>query len=298
MQRLASAGLHLQHERGGAYWQTKALQTSRLSPNSHLFPSRATTAKRRPTVLSTVRKVWMVRSTGAGARKPFEGIVRRRRDILRPIPYRTRGTVAPPASGHSCRPTSLWWPTRRSAIKSSLPVDWLACSSSFSRSLQQRWPLISGSARCARDATIDEHAIHARPSYCGFWNLVIAHAWKFPQAYGAFLGMLTRSLDFWAHNLLVVDLNVVNSQVPSVSAHFNSHLSYWLLYQSRPASNDTHARSAHPSHHFRHRPFQTRDIVLQKQFANLCVYVYESQTERVHLVSLWFCQRVKIRKKS
>ena len=54
MQRLASAGPRLQHERGGAYWQTKALQTSRLSPiaNSHLFPNRATTAKRRPAVLS------------------------------------------------------------------------------------------------------------------------------------------------------------------------------------------------------------------------------------------------------
>ena len=45
----------------------KAFQTSRLSPNSHLFPNRATTAKRRPAVLSIVRKVWMVRSTGAGA---------------------------------------------------------------------------------------------------------------------------------------------------------------------------------------------------------------------------------------
>ena len=54
MQRLASAGPQLQHERGGAYGQTKALQTSRLSPNSHLFPNRATTAKRRPAVLSTV----------------------------------------------------------------------------------------------------------------------------------------------------------------------------------------------------------------------------------------------------
>ena len=57
MQRLASAEPQLQHERGGAYWQTKALQTSRLSPNSHLFPNRAATAKRRPAVLSTVRKV-------------------------------------------------------------------------------------------------------------------------------------------------------------------------------------------------------------------------------------------------
>ena len=107
MQRLASAGPQLQHERGGAYRQTKALQTSRLSPNSHLFPNCATTAKRRPAVLSAVRKVWMVRSTGAGARKLFERIVRRRRDMQRLIPYRTRGMVARPASGHSWRPTSL-----------------------------------------------------------------------------------------------------------------------------------------------------------------------------------------------
>ena len=99
--------LQLQHERGGAYWQTKALQTSRLSPNSYLFLNCATTAKRRPAVLSTVRKVWMVRLTGSGARKKFERIVRRQRDMQRLIPYRTRGTLARPASGHSCRPTSL-----------------------------------------------------------------------------------------------------------------------------------------------------------------------------------------------
>ena len=83
VQRLASAGPQLQHERGGAYWQTKASQTSRLSPNSHLFPNRATTAKRRPAVLSTVRKVWMVSSMRAGARKRFERIGRRRRDRYR-----------------------------------------------------------------------------------------------------------------------------------------------------------------------------------------------------------------------
>ena len=49
----------------------------------------------------------MVRSTGAGARKLFERIVRRRRDMQRLIPYRTGGMMARPASGHSCRPTSL-----------------------------------------------------------------------------------------------------------------------------------------------------------------------------------------------
>ena len=65
-----------------------------LSPKSQLFPNRATTAKRRPAVLSTVQKVRMVRSTRAGAGKLFERIVRRRRDMQRLIPYRTRGMVA------------------------------------------------------------------------------------------------------------------------------------------------------------------------------------------------------------
>ena len=45
-------------------------------------------------------------STGAGARKLFERIVQQR-DMQRPIPCRTSGTVDRPASGHSCRPTSF-----------------------------------------------------------------------------------------------------------------------------------------------------------------------------------------------
>ena len=43
MQRLAFAVPKLQHERGGAYRQTKAFQTSRLSTNSHLFSNKTTT---------------------------------------------------------------------------------------------------------------------------------------------------------------------------------------------------------------------------------------------------------------
>ena len=35
--------ISLQHERGGAYQQTKAFQTSQLSPNSHLYPNKTTT---------------------------------------------------------------------------------------------------------------------------------------------------------------------------------------------------------------------------------------------------------------
>ena len=58
--------------------------------------------------------------------------------------YRTRGMVARPASGHSCRPTSLQWRTWLSAF---------FFASSFSHSLQQRWPLRSGPARCAHDVT-------------------------------------------------------------------------------------------------------------------------------------------------
>ena len=110
MQRLASAVPQLQHQCGRAYWQTKAFQTSRLSPNSHLFPNKPTTCG------STVRKVWAVRATRAGAGKLFERIVRWRRDMRGPVPYRTRGTVARPASGHSCTPTSSQWRTRRTAF--------------------------------------------------------------------------------------------------------------------------------------------------------------------------------------
>ena len=51
-----------------------------------------------PAVLSTVWKMWMARATRAGARKLCERIVRRRRDMRRPIPYRTHGTVARPRS--------------------------------------------------------------------------------------------------------------------------------------------------------------------------------------------------------
>ena len=145
-----------------------------------ILPSSRT--KRRPAVLSQFprEKCEWRRATRAGARNLFEETVRRRRDIWRPIPYRTRGTVARPASGHSWRPTSLQWRTRRTAIESSLPVvSAAACNSAG------RWA--RGQARWARDVTIDEHAVRAWPSCCGFWNLVIAHAWKFPQVYGAFL---------------------------------------------------------------------------------------------------------------
>ena len=103
---------------------------------------------------------------GDASGRPYQRIVHRRRDMRTPIPYRTRGTVPRPASGHSCRPTSLQWRTRRRAF---------FFASSLSRSLQQRWPLRWGPARCSRDVT-DEHAIRARPSCCGFWNLVNAQA--------------------------------------------------------------------------------------------------------------------------
>ena len=105
--------------------------------------------------------------------KLFERVVRWRRDMRGPIPYKTHGTVARPASGHSCRPTSLLWRTRRKAFF--LPhipvVSAAACNS-------------AGPARCC---TRHEQAIRARPSCCGFWNLVNAHAWNLRKRWG-FLG--------------------------------------------------------------------------------------------------------------
>ena len=92
--------------------------------------------KRRPAFLSQWpgEKCEWQRATRAGARILFERIVRRWRDMRRPIPYRTRRMVAWPASGHSCWPTSVQWRTRRTA---SYRVFY---ARSFSRSLQQRWP--------------------------------------------------------------------------------------------------------------------------------------------------------------
>ena len=53
MQHLASAWPQLQHERGGAYWQTNLAIVTKLSP----LPEPCDNGKRRPAVLSTVRKV-------------------------------------------------------------------------------------------------------------------------------------------------------------------------------------------------------------------------------------------------
>ena len=155
----------------------------RLSKSHDSHPiNTSSRTKRRPAVLSTMRKVWMVRSTQAGTRKRFERIVQRRRDMRRPIPFRTRGSKVQPASGHSCRSTSLWWRTRRTAFKG-FQVFFVSTSSSFSRSLQQRWPLRSGPAHCRSDDRQARSALRARPSCCGFWNLVNAQAWKLLQAY-------------------------------------------------------------------------------------------------------------------
>ena len=48
-----------------------------------------------------------VHGEGDVGRRPSQSILHRERDMRRPIPYRTRRMVAPPASGRSCRPTSL-----------------------------------------------------------------------------------------------------------------------------------------------------------------------------------------------
>ena len=168
-----------------SYSRTKRRPAALPCENSHLFPNRVKTAKRRPAVLSTVRKCeWWSRSTGASAHKLFERIVCRRRDMQRPIPNTRDGGST---SEWPFLQTNLFVVTNSTISFQVFFASW-STSRSFSRRLQQRWPLRSGSACYARDVTIYEHAIRTRPSCCGFWNL-IALAWKFPQAYGAFLVM-------------------------------------------------------------------------------------------------------------
>ena len=106
MQRLASAVSQQQPKRGGAYWQTKAFQTSRLSPNYHLFPSKMTTCGSVYRAKSVNAYIWWGRHERApvnvlkasfagketcGDRYRIEHVERKAR----------------PASGHSCRQTCL-----------------------------------------------------------------------------------------------------------------------------------------------------------------------------------------------
>ena len=141
MQRFASAGPQLQHERGGAYWETKALQTSRLSPNSHFFPNHATPAKRLRFCLPCEKCEWWGRRERAPVNVLKESF----------------------ADEETCRDWyriehAGWWLYQRVAILAdqflfvvtnstiSLQVffaSW-STSSSFSRSLQQHWLLRSG----------------------------------------------------------------------------------------------------------------------------------------------------------
>ena len=117
-------------------------KTSRLSPNSHLFLNRDTTAKRRPAVLSTLRKVWMVSSTGAGIRKLFW---KNRSPTKR---HAETDTVQNTRDGGSTSKfpflqTNLFVVTNSTISFQVFFASW-STSSSFSRSLQQRWPLRSG----------------------------------------------------------------------------------------------------------------------------------------------------------
>ena len=95
-------------------------------------------------------------ATGEGARKLSERIVCQRRDMQRPIPYGTRGTVAQPASGHSCRPTSLYHCSdelddQLSISKSSLPVYRPAVVSAAACIRAGRWDPARRSLRTWRD---------------------------------------------------------------------------------------------------------------------------------------------------
>ena len=101
-------------------------------------------------------------------------------------PCRTPGTVARPARGPFLQ-TNLFVVTNSTISFQVFFASLLAVVSAAACNSAGRWDQVR--ARCAHDVAIDEHAIRTRPRCCGFWNRVIAHAWKFPQAYGAFLVM-------------------------------------------------------------------------------------------------------------
>ena len=145
-----------------------------------------------------------------GARKLFERIVRRRRDMRRPIPYRTRGAVARPTSGHYCRPTSLQWRHELNEQLSSLLCQ------RFQPQLATALAAERDQARWTRDVTIDEHAVRCpRPvqllrflksSNCAcvkisasvwghsWWRLHLKLRWKCSVS---FLSSLCRSGQNW-----------------------------------------------------------------------------------------------------
>ena len=142
MQHLASAVPQLlQHERGGAYWQTKAFQTSQLSPNSHLFPNKTTTCG------SVYRAKGVNDEDNASERPPV--------NVLKESPADEKTCGDRYRIEHAGR-----WLGQRVAILTDQPVCsveldeqppvqvfFANTSSSFSLSLQQRWPLRLGLAR-------------------------------------------------------------------------------------------------------------------------------------------------------
>ena len=190
MQRSASAGPQLQHERGGAYWQTKALQTSRLSPNSHLFP---TVRQRQNDDLRLCRPCEKCEWWGRRERAPVNFL---KESFADEETCRDWYRIEHPG----------WWLDQRVAILADQPLcsDELddQLSSLLCQLIHQHARVVSAavcnsagcwdrvSARCARGDRRARWPRLAQLSCCGFWNRVIAHAWKFPQAYGAFLVMV------------------------------------------------------------------------------------------------------------
>ena len=137
-----------QHERGGAYWQTKALQTSRLSPNFHLFPN---CAKRQNDDLRFCLPCekcewwgWRERAPVTFLKESFADEETCRDWYL--IEHAGRWLdqrVAILADNH--------FVVMNSAISFQVFFASWSTSSSFSCSLQQRWPAAEIGLGCARD---------------------------------------------------------------------------------------------------------------------------------------------------
>ena len=99
-----------------------------------------------------------MRSTRAGARKLFERIAPRQREMRRPTPYNTLDGGS--TSEWPFLQTNLFVVTNST---NSFQVFFASTSSCFIRSLQQRWPL-RYRARLAAHVMIDEHARYPRPA--------------------------------------------------------------------------------------------------------------------------------------
>ena len=159
-----------------------------------------------------------------------------------------------------------------------------------------------GLARLAAAHVVTDE--HARPSCCGFSNLVIAHAWKFPQVYGPFLVMDKKSLSGGLHKIVETTTNVTvfvdiclivfpfgfqhqTFTTRPCRKFYNLNLSCWFWMQKLPL----------PVKHYAVPPLLTLSsnslcwqVFLSKQWQSRCRCVWYYKFNHHHLV--WWEHRL------